>query len=43
MSIILFAMIGAAIDANIAYWICFTIYAIFRTLKIFIELCEALQ
>ena len=43
MSIILFAMIGATINAGAASWICFGIYSVFRVLTIIervIELCS---
>ena len=30
MAIVLFALIGAAIKANTAYWICFGVYCAFR-------------
>ena len=28
MSIVLFAMIGAMLDAGVAYWICFGVYCL---------------
>lgn len=31
MSIVLFALIGAAIKAGLAYWICFGIYCMLKT------------
>lgn len=40
MSIILFAIIGEAINAGIAYWICLTLYSIFRVIKIICEVME---
>lgn len=40
MSIILFAMIGTAINANPAYWICFGIYSVFRVIKIIYEVID---
>lgn len=33
MDIVLFAIIGANIDAGVAYWICFGVYCFFRTIK----------
>lgn len=33
MSIVLFALIGAAIKANVAYWICFGVYCAFYTFR----------
>ena len=30
MSIVLFALIGAAIDAKLAYWICFGVYCMLK-------------
>jgi hypothetical protein len=33
MSIVLFALIGAAIDASVAYWICFGVYCAFYTFR----------
>lgn len=34
MSIVLFAIIGSIIEAGVGYWICFSVYALFRTIKI---------
>lgn len=33
MSIIMFALIGAAIQGGTAYWICFSLYCVFAVLK----------
>ena len=33
MSIILFAIIGAKINAGVAYWICFGVYCAIHTFK----------
>lgn len=33
MSIILFALLGAATEVGTAYWICFGVYCVFRVLK----------
>ena len=33
MSIILFAIIGATIDAGVPYWICFSIYGFWKVTK----------
>lgn len=30
MSIVLFALIGAAIEAGVAYWVCFGVYCMFK-------------
>ena len=35
MSIVLFALIGAAIKASTAYWVCFGIFCAIRTCKAF--------
>lgn len=40
MSIVLFAMIGAAIKAGIAYWICYGVYCTIAVLKMIINLVE---
>lgn len=40
MSIILFAMIGAAIKAGVAYWICYGVYCTIAVLKMIIKLAE---
>lgn len=40
MSIVLFAMIGAAIKAGVAYWICYGIYCTIAILKLLINLAE---
>lgn len=37
MSIVLFAMIGAAIKAGIAYWICYGVYCTIAVLKMIIN------
>ena len=34
MSIVLFAIIGATINADAAYWICFGVYSACRVLQI---------
>ena len=33
MSIVLFAIIGATINAPVAYWVCFGFYCLFRVLE----------
>lgn len=33
MAIVLFALIGAAIEAKTAYWICFGVYCVFHVLR----------
>lgn len=33
MAIVLFAIIGAKINAGVAYWICFGVYCLFHTIK----------
>lgn len=43
MSIVLFAMIGNMLEAGAVYWICFTIYAIFRIIKIGVDLGKELK
>lgn len=43
MAIVLFALIGAAIEANTAYWICFGIYcaiAVYKATKAAIKELE---
>ena len=40
MPIIMFAIIGAAIDAPVFYWICFGVYATCKIIKIFASLLE---
>lgn len=40
MTIILFAIIGATIKANAAYWICFGIYCAWKVTKAIINLCS---
>ena len=37
MAIVLFALIGAAIKANTAYWICFGVYCVFHVYRAFKE------
>lgn len=38
MSIVLFAIIGAHINAGAGYWICFGVYCLFRIFKVLCEL-----
>ena len=40
MAIVLFAIIGATIDAGVGYWICFSVYCVFRVIKALIEVLE---
>lgn len=40
MSIVLFAMIGVAIKAGIAYWICYGVYCTIAVLKMILNLVE---
>ncbi len=40
MSIVLFAMIGAAIDAGVGYWICFGGYCATVLLRAIVKLTE---
>ena len=37
MSIVLFAIIGATIDAGVAYWICFGCYCTIKVVNAIIE------
>lgn len=37
LSIVLFAIIGATINAGVAYWICFGLYCVFRVVKIIFD------
>ena len=41
MSIVLFAIIGATINANSAYWICFAIYCVIWFVKLIITIVNA--
>lgn len=41
MLIVLLAMIGSAINAGNAYWICFTIYCVMRLITIILEIIRA--
>ena len=40
MLILLLAMIGYAIDAGVAYWICFTIYCVIRLITVILEIIK---
>lgn len=40
MSIIMFALIGAAIQGGTAYWICFSLYCVFAVLKAIMKVRE---
>ena len=40
MSIVLFAIIGATIKANVAYWICYGVFCALKVVKLIIKLCE---
>lgn len=40
MSIVLFALIGAAIKAGTAYWICFSVLCLFKVIEIVGNLIE---
>lgn len=40
MSIVLFAIIGAAINANAAYWICYGVFCALKVTKLIIKLCK---
>ena len=42
MSIVLFAIIGASIDAGIAYWVCFALFCYFKVTKSIIEVFKAM-
>ena len=37
MSIVLFAIIGATIEASAAYWICFGIYCAIKVVKAIVD------
>ena len=34
MGIVLFAIIGAAIKPGVAYWICFSVYSLWKFIKL---------
>lgn len=40
MGIVLFAMIGAAINAGVAYWICFALYCVEKIIKLLVNLAD---
>lgn len=40
MLIVLLAMIGLAIDAGVAYWICFTIYCVIHLITLMLEIIK---
>lgn len=40
MGIVLFAMIGAAINAGVAYWICFALYCIEKIIRLLANLAN---
>ena len=40
MTIVLFAIIGATIKANAAYWICFGVLCAIKATKLIINLCK---
>lgn len=43
MSIVLFALIGAAIKANAAYWICFGVYCFIKATSFIINVFNNLK
>lgn len=40
MSIVLFALIGAYINAGVAYWICFSLFCIIKTISLICTIVE---
>ena len=40
MDIVLFAMLGAMLDAGTAYWICFGAYVTLELFNLFLEIKE---
>lgn len=38
MSIVLFAIIGATIKANAAYWVCFGLFSVFKVVRWIVKL-----
>lgn len=40
MTIVLFALIGALIDANVAYWVCFAIFVVFKVLALVVDFMD---
>lgn len=40
MAIVLFAIIGATIEAGVGYWICFSVYCVLRFIKALLEVLE---
>ena len=43
MGIVLFAIIGSIIDAGVGYWICFSIFAVARTIKIVMDIIKSFE
>ena len=41
MSIVLFAIIGATINAGTAYWICFSVFCVFKAITLIAEVIKA--
>ena len=41
LSIAMFAIIGANIDAGVAYWICFGVYCVLRCVKMTADFLKA--
>lgn len=39
MSIVLFAIIGATIKAGAGYWICFSVYCMWKAAKVIARFC----
>ena len=40
MTIIMFAIIGSAIKAKAAYWICYGVFCALKVIKLIIDLCK---
>lgn len=40
MTIVLFALLGALIDANAAYWICFAVFVVFKVLALVVNFMD---
>lgn len=43
MPIVLFAIIGALIDAGVGYWICFSIYCTFVAINLIMKVVKKLD
>lgn len=43
MSIVLFALIGASLEAGLAYWICFGVFCMFKILKFILDFMKTIK